>query len=459
MLSVRDDLSAESDRQASSVGFSRGSMTGKAIVVALLAAASAVQAQTTGAIDPVLARRYFEDLRQLGVADNGRLWGKRVDGPVMFVDAAARVMVANEADSKGLLHEESGVWVGKLPESENPANTAVDLGGKRWSMVLWPLSDSRYARQRLLMHESFHRMQNDIGLPMTNPANAHLATAEGRIWTRLEWRALTEALLRSGTARRQALTDALIFRARRRAIAPKALEDERLLEMNEGLAEYTGLVLSGLPRSALNDRAAVQLAQSEPQESFVRSFAYASGPAYALLLDASRIPWRRKLRASDDLSELTRRAYGIAAVDNAHADKLIDRYAGARMIADEKEREKKRVENEARIRSEFMEGPRLRLPVAGAFSFSFDPNGAVPIAGVGTYYQSSRITDSWGALEVESGGVLMERRPDGAITAVVVPRPVVSEGKISGAGWTLTLAPGWSAVEGQRKGELTLKSP
>ena len=129
------------------------------------------------------------------------------------------------------------------------------------------------------------------------------------------------------------------------------------------------------------------------------------------------------------------------------------------MVADEKEREKKRAENEARIRASFMEGARLRLPVAGAFSFSFDPNGAVPIAGVGTYYVSSRITDSWGALDVESGGVLMERRADGAITGVVVPKPVISGGNISGAGWKLTLAPGWSVVEGQLKGELILKSP
>lgn len=433
-------------------------MKGKGIVVALLVTTSGVQAQT-GAIDHSVARIYFNDLRGLGAADNGRLWGKRVDGPMMFVDAAARVIVANEPDSKGLLHEEGGVWVGKLSPAENPANTAVDFGGKRWSMVLWPVSDSRYARQRLLMHESFHRMQNDIGIPMTNPANGHLATSEGRIWTRLEWRALTEALLRSGSARRQALTDALVFRARRRALAPKAAEDERLLEMNEGLAEYTGLVLSGLPRSALNDRAAVQLAQAEPQESFVRSFAYASGPAYALLLDEAGTSWRRKIRASDDLSELTRRAYGIGTADGANADKLIDRYAGARMVADEKEREKKRAENEARIRSVFIDGPRLRLPVAAAFSFSFDPNGAVPIAGVGTYYASSRITDSWGSLDVESSGVLMERRADGAITGVVVPNPVIAGANISGAGWKLTLASGWSVIEGQQKGELTLKSP
>jgi hypothetical protein len=378
---------------------------------------------------------------------------------MMFVDPATRLIVANEPDAKGLLRDDNGVWTGKLPDAENPANTAVEFGGRKWSMILWPVSDSRYARQRLLMHESFHRIQHDIGFPMNNPSNAHLASADARIWTRLEWRALTEALLRTGSARRQAIQDALVFLARRRALAPNAGEDERLLEMNEGLAEYTGLVLSGLPRNALNDRAAVALAQAEAGETFVRSFAYASGPAYGLLLDESGVPWRKTLKASSDLSELTRRAYKIAAVNASSAEKLIDRYSGARMIADEREREKVRARKESQIRSSFVGGPRLRLPAGNAFSFSFDPNGAVPIAGVGTYYESSRITDSWGILEVSSGGVLMQRRSDGAITGVIVSKPVMADGKISGDGWKLTLAPGWSVVEGERSGELVLKSP
>jgi hypothetical protein len=427
------------------------------VIAALVVMTSQANAQT-GAIDVSAVKNYFEDLRQLGTADNGRLWGRRVDGPMMFVDPTARVIVASEPDVKGLLIEQSGVWTGKLAPEQNPANTAVNFGGRTWSMILWPVSDNRYARQRLLMHESFHRIQKDLGLPMSNPSNAHLATAEGRIWTRLEWRALTEALLRSASARRQALADALTFRGKRRALATNALEDERLLEMNEGLAEYTGLVLSGLPRSVLNDRAAVQLAQSESQENFVRSFAYASGPAYALLLDESGSLWRNKLRATDDLSELARRAYRIRAITPADAERLIDRYSGRRMIADERQREKTRAENEARIRSTFIDGPRLRLPVAGAFSFSFNPNGAVPIAGVGTYYASSRISDGWGVLEVESGGVLIEQRADGAITGVVVAKPVIAEGKITGEGWTLSLAPGWSAVPGTTNEEFVLKS-
>jgi hypothetical protein len=426
------------------------------IVAALLITTSTAHAQT-GAIDLSAARSYFIELKELGAADAGKLWGRKVAGPMLLVDADARVAVANEPDRNGLLHNENGVWIGKLPPEMNPANTSVDFGGKHWSMVVWPVSDSRYARRRLLMHESFHRIQDSLGIPGTDRSNAHLATAEGRIWTRLEWRALTEALLRTGSQRRQAISDALTFRARRRSAFQQATEDERQLELNEGLAEYTGLVLSGLPRSALNDRVAVQLAQSEPQESFVRSFAYASGPAYAILLDESGRPWRKRVRRSSSLSEMVREAYGIGAANSASAESLIDRYTGARMVADERAREAKRIANEARLRSLFVTGPRLKFPVAGSFSFSFNPNGATPIQGVGTVYETSRITDTWGVLEVESGGVLIERNRDGLVTGVTVSNPVIDNGKASGKGWKLTLSPGWIAVPGTSPNEFVIR--
>lgn len=427
------------------------------IACAISMIAASISNAQTGTIDVAVARSYFKELQDLGAADGGKLWGRQVSGPMLLVDPDARVVVANEQDAKGLLHNENGVWIGKLSPEMNPANTSVDFGGKHWSMVLWPVSDNRYARRRLLMHESFHRIQDSLGIPGTDRSNAHLATAEGRIWTRLEWRALTEAVLRTGAQRRQAINDALTFRARRRSAFREATEDERRLELNEGLAEYTGLVLSGLPRSALNDRIAVQLAQSEPQESFVRSFAYASGPAYALLLDESGRPWRKRVRASSDLSEMVRGAYGIGTVNTANAESLIDRYTGARMVADERARETKRLANETRLRSTFVTGARLRLPMAGSFSFSFNPNGATPIQGVGTVYETSRVTDKWGVLEVESGGVLIERNLDGLVTGVTVSNPVFDNGKVSGKGWKLTLSPGWTAAPGASAEEFVIQ--
>jgi len=144
----------------------------------------AASAQTRG-IDLDQARIYFAEVRHLGEIDGGRLWGRHVDGPMFFVDPQTRQVVANMRDSAGLFHEQNGVWVGTLSMDQSPANTALLWAGRRWSMVMWPVSDSRYGRGRLLMHESFHRIQDDLGLPAGDRANNQFGTAEGRIWTRL----------------------------------------------------------------------------------------------------------------------------------------------------------------------------------------------------------------------------------------------------------------------------------
>ena len=425
-----------------------------AAVINLLAGDASAQ----NPIDTATARLYFEELRQLGEADAGRLWGRRVDGPMLFAEPSSRSVVANEPDSQGLLKRGGGVWTGTLPPDFVIANTATSFGGKKWSMVMWPVSDSRYSRRRLLMHESFHRIQEDLGIPMANPSNSHLGTAEGRIWTRLEWRALTEALLRIGEERRRALRDALIFRARRQSVSAAATEEERALELNEGLSEYTGFALSGLPREALLDRAAVQLAQYEAQDSYVRGFAYASGPAYALLLDVSEVMWRRSITSSSSLSAMTAAAYRITGVNAALADSLIDRYTGRRMVAEERARETRRIANDARLRTRYLEGPVISLPVLGKFGFSFDPNGVNTLAGVGTYYESSRISDEWGVLDVSSGGVMLLRQADGRFTGVVAAEPTVSGREVTGQGWKLSVADGWSVTESpDRKGSFTVK--
>ena len=427
--------------------------------LALLGVVSAIQASAQATpIDIPTARLYFEEVRQLAAADAGRLWGKSVAGPMLFVDPQSGSIVANRADRDGKFVKQDGVWIGKLPEGAAPANTGIDIGGTRWAMIMWPVSDNRYSRGRLLMHESFHRIQDSIGIPGTNPSNAHLAGADGRIWLRLEMRALAETLLRSGQARHTALRDALTFRAKRHALFKGAAEEERQLELNEGLAEYTGFVLSGLPRSVLEDRVAIQLAQQEQQESQSRSFAYATGPAYALLLDASGIPWRRRLNASSNLISLTTDASRISSVSADNADGRVAAYAGQRMIAFERTREANRIAQESRLRSRFIDGPTLTLPVGSKFNFSFDPNGAVPVTGIGIVYESSRISDEWGTLDVKSGGVLMKRNERGHVTGVVVPAPAVKDGVVRGDGWQLTLSRGWSASESAVKpGQLIVR--
>lgn len=426
-----------------------------ALLVLVLATATAAAQEPP--IDLAEARRAFASAEEASDLDGGRLWGAEMYGPVFLVDPATRFVAADRADPDGALSERDGVWTGTLPEDINPANTAVEWSGLRWTMVLWPPPTIPHARNRLLLHEMFHRVQEEVGLPANNPLNAHLDTRDGRIWMRLEMRALAEALTRDGEGRAAAVRDALDFRGRRRALFPAGAAEEDALERNEGMADYTGLVLSGLPPGAVAHRAAVGLEQQEARETFSRSFAYATGPAFGVLLDAAGRPWRDALIEGASLVELLAAAYATG-VSRVPAEERVAGYNGERVIAVETGREETRLAREAELRARLVDGPILAVTPGSEFRFSFDPNDAVNLAGLGTVYGSTRVVDGWGVLEVESGGALFRRNEQGWITGVAVPVAPGDAGPPSaGEGWTLSLAAGWEIAPGERAGDWVVR--
>lgn len=425
------------------------------LIIALVAA----QAARADAIDAALASDYFKQVEALSRQDGGRLWGVPLYGPFFFVDAATQQIVANQADKEGKLTRQGDVWVGKLPDNVLPANTATDWAGVHWTMVMWPVPELAHSRGLLLLHECFHRIQDSLGLPGGNPNNAHLDDKEGRIWMRLEMRALAEALSNTGKERKAAVEDALAFRTKRHALCGSAAATaERELEMNEGLAEYTGLVLSGYGKPSWEARAAVRLEREQASGTFARSFAYATGPAYGLLLDSYKVPWRKGLTPAVSLPALLAKAVGAAVAEDATA--RAERYGGPRVIAYETEQAERRAKKIAGFRRDFVEGPILTLPVGSQFNFSFDPNGVDSLPGVGQVFQSAKVTDEWGVLTVESGGVLM-KRPAALFTGVVLRAPASPSGNtIKGDGWTLQLNKGWKIVPGMRAGDwLVMRGP
>jgi hypothetical protein len=428
-----------------------------AILVSLFVA-PVVVADENG-VDLALARQYFQDAKAISEADGGELWGKRLYGPMLFGDPGSGTLVANQADPQGHLKEQDGVFAGSIPEDLGLANTAQNWAGVQWTMIIWPLPQWKYSRQRLMAHEMFHRIQDDIGLAAADVPNPHLDERDGRIWLRMEWRALYEALIRVGEQQRQAIQDALVFREFRRSLFPDAAEHERQLEMNEGLAEYTGLRLSGLPESVLPDRAALRIERDESGDSFQRSFAYASGPAYGLLLDEFAPDWRKGLKASDDLGELLANACGLQLPHNLQsaADQAVTRYGGQQVIAEEARRHEQREKRLAAYRARFIGGPVLLLPATGEIRYGFNPHGIETLPGEGQVFQTLSVRDDWGVLEVTSGGALMRRGPNGSVAGFIVPAPSDADARpVEGDGWTLRLNEGWTLVAGERDGDYTI---
>ena len=427
------------------------------VIASLLLFVTCSAAQSTS-IDTKLAAQYFAQLKQTSERDGGKTWGLALYGPIILVDPRGRDVVANQADRENKLVSRDGVFVGKLPNEINPANTALNWAGVHWTMVMWPVSEFRQPRERLLLHECFHRLQEQLKLPARDAVNTHLDTLNGRIWIQMEWRALERALRQTGPARKAAIADAMLFRNYRRSLFPGSAGNENALELNEGLAEFTGVKLSSADPQETALRANLILRQARSLSTFARSFAYVSGPAYGALLDLSGKAWRVGLNPSADLGLLLQQRYKVSVhPSEAAARSALSRYEGDEIVTVETEQEQKRVQQMAEARKKFLDGPVLILSLSADVNYSFNPNNVVAIDASNSVYPTLRMVDNWGVLTVTNGAWL-ERAPSGHIVSARVPAPPdLSPRPLKGDGWSLELANGWEVVPGERSGDVTLR--
>ncbi len=429
------------------------SLAGFALFFAVLWSTSSTLAQTSP-VDTTLASQYFREARMLCRHDNGELWGTSLWGPILFVDAKTRAVVASHADQDGILTRTADVFVGTLPERMNIANTSVDWAGLKWTMMIWPPPEDPHRRANLMAHELWHRIQGDIGFPSSGASNSHLDSRDGRIWLQLEWRALAAALTGPTERRRQAITDALLFRARRKALFPQAACEEQAMEMHEGLAEYTGVRLSGHPnpRQYVADN---NLQEAARKPSFVRSFAYASGPAYGLLLDETQADWRRSLKKEHDLGTLLQKALTIELPQDIQpaAESRAKDYDGEQLQASEEQRERNRQKLLDAYRAKLVDGSVLEVPLRN-MRMQFNPGNLVPFDSLGTVYPDIRIVDEWGILTVSKGALM-----NSTFSKIYVSAPSdLSMSPIQGDGWTLELNSGWTIAPGSRPGDYVVKT-
>jgi len=91
---------------------------------------------------------------------------------------------------------------------------------------------------------------------------------------------------------------------------PKTFANERMPEMNEGLAEYTG---ASLGRSDLRPHLYAQIDTAANRKSLIRSFAYLTGPIYGLLLHEKARHWTQQIDSNADFPELISRYYQVKA--------------------------------------------------------------------------------------------------------------------------------------------------
>lgn len=373
------------------------------------------------------------------------IWNRPLEGPLLLINPLTRRFYTNYPDTALGLRRSGPVYTGMLPKANNIANTATELGSHRWAMVMMPLPADKYERLNLLVHELYHRIQPSIGFQAGNPDNNHLDEKDGRVYLRLELAALKSALLSVNMSDSKThLSNALTFRKYRHMLYPGADTLENALELNEGLAEYTGMTGSGRSDTAQIRHFETSLERFLANPTFVRSFAYQTIPMYGYLLHRIHPHWNLGISMQTNLTNLFVKTFPAPVPPDIkkRVPDLLSYYKGDSIIAAETVRAEQKKARIARYKQIFIEQPHLEIRFI-KMNVSFNPSNIQPLEDKGTVYPTIRVTDEWGILEAQQGALMSPEWDKITVTA-----PVKTEGQhISGEGWTLMLNVGWTIAK------------
>ena len=397
---------------------------------------------------------YFSELKA-AEEQSQDLWNMDMYGPLLLVNPATREVFANYPDPGGVLQRDGEVYHGTLPVYINIYNTIANWNGREWAMVMLPLRGNRQDRINLMAHELFHVAALSLGFRGYSPDNSQLDDKNGRILVRLELEALRKALeSNSMYDMRKHVEDAMVFRQYRYVLFPQAKVTENLLELNEGLAEYTGVMVCNRTREEAVYHFERSINAFVRFTTFVRSFAYQTIPIYGYLLQQSDKYWNRKIGPESNLVDFFIQDFGLVLPqDLPSAERSIeDLYDGKIIRAEETNREIARQEQVEKYRAEFVNQPHVEITLESRH-ISFDPTGVVPLDDKGNVYTNIRVTDNWGILDVKNGALLSPNWD-----RITVSNPTKIDGaNVSGDGWALQLYDSYAIIEDYNTGNYFIK--
>ncbi|MEA4905374.1 MAG: hypothetical protein VB098_05420 [Petrimonas sp.] len=385
---------------------------------------------------------YFNQVKQ-ATRENIKIWDKDIYGPIMFVNPDTRVVYCNEPDKDSALVAKDGYYTGTLPKEISFQNTSLDWNGKTWATVVLPLPANKYQRIDLITHELFHSAQLSLGYDIGGSDNYHLDDKDGRIYLRLEIEALIKALkAKRLSLAEEHLRNALIFRRYRHLIYSGSQLSENKLELLEGLATYTGQMMSGRDKWQLREYLIDRLENYDKTPTFVRSFAYETVPVYGFFLYQKDNNWNKGITGETDLTEFFEEAFELdmRIILPSYVGQVAEDYHGRKIRDEETIRSEKNAITVNGLRDKFLEKPHLEIKLEN-MNMSFNPVNLIPLdVDEGTVYPTIRISDNWGILTVTSGGALLS---PGQVWVVVSEPLEIKEDEVIGNGWRIELNKGY----------------
>jgi hypothetical protein len=400
----------------------------------------------TDILTPEWAQYYFRAVSDICAADAGRMWGINLCGPIMYVDQNTRKIYASEPDREGLLKPKDGVFTGSYPKEKIIDVIAVEYGGTLFAMVPVFAPEDEYRLKAYTFHALTHCMQKKKGISPRSFNNRHLNDRNARMWLKLEWKALRQAISSEGEERELAIRDALIFRGARHESFPAYVDDETRFENYEGLATftYTRLVTSSVEEQ--KRRLLDGLRRYYDYRSFGQNYGFIHGALYAYLLADKGLSLEIIDADNVDLGRITAEVYNISTPEVIRdvAGSIAINYDIQAIREEENERERRIKEAVNKELSIFTEKPVIYFKLESP-SFGFEPEDPNTLDTLGTIYKSIRVSDNWGKLVVEETGCLVSHN----LNEIRVPaRGVkISKNHVSGEEWTLLLNDSWEIVK------------
>jgi len=367
---------------------------------------------------------------------NTSLWGVLIDSPVLFIDKKSNNLFLSKSigDTNETIYK--SVFIYPLDNVSNITSPVFSWKNEDWVIVTLPTSKSKEELIEFIAHESFHNIQKKLSIERSSPSLPHLTTQKGKSLIHYELQELLKAFKLNTFSETKTihLRNALLLRKYRYEEFPEAELIEKKAELNEGLAEYTGLTYAKYSTNELVLHYHSVIKKLETMQNEI-SYPYLTGSLYAFLNDSKDSLWRKKI-PNLSVHEITETIYQINT--NYNDSDLIEN-----LLKSEEYKNFNALfqENDNKELVEKFSNNNLTLSLEGS-EVQLNSTIIISLPQLGTVYNNVIITNSWGKLIVDKDGIILISTEKNKI--LLDQKSIkMDENLVSGIGWKLILDKNW----------------
>jgi len=372
---------------------------------------------------------FIGEFEKEGNLEDSKTWGISFEIPIMI--ATSDFVITNRPVDSFIRYK--NIFFGKTNEIKPGGHSRKNWKGIDWGFYTYPdkAFENKNERLSLFFHEAFHRNQPFIGLDGIWTQCSHLTNSDARSLLKLEYNALLKSL--NDSEYKTDLIDALTFRAYRYYLYPNAYNEEQAIEILEGLAEYTGLKLSGYTKDEIFKILKQQMSYN-PQ-----LFAYFSGAIYGFVLDIADTTWRKNIKQNDNFLYFVQKRLELKLPMNLklHIESVRNKY-GWDTISITEIAINKQIKKQEKFYTEiFFKKPVIKIPMnLCKGGYRFKSSIIFPLAN-GKVYNGFSTSGDWGELSAKDEIFFSVN--------ILLPTPFEKKEKlVIGKGWQIKLSDNWT---------------